>query len=223
MWSTEQPQESSLIQKAYQAIRQQILDCVLAPGLQVSERTLAGAMGLTIASVRGALSRLASDGLVESVPRVGYRISPITLRGINDFFEAWAIVGPAIVRLAVERASVADRESLAALAARPPGADPAQEVANSEDIWAVIVSAAANTVLADLYRRMNSDMHRLFIQVYRSNNAGELRNLELRSLVDLQPDEAAEVARVHIERVRELVMETVLGTSSLADYSVTFP
>jgi DNA-binding GntR family transcriptional regulator len=221
--SREQPQESSLIQQAYQAIRQQILDCVLAPGLQVSERTLASGMGLTIASVRGALGRLASDGLVESVPRVGYRISPITLRGVNDFFEAWTIIGPAIVRLAVSRATAADRDNLARLAAKPPGENATQEIANSEEIWAVIVSAAGNTVLADLYRRMNSDMHRLFIQVYRAQKPDEDRNLELRSLVDLQPDEAAEVTRVNIERVRERVMETVLGASSLADYSVTFP
>ncbi|MBO4253328.1 GntR family transcriptional regulator [Streptomyces griseorubiginosus] len=88
---------------AYQRLREDILSCRLHPGQRISERRIAADTKLGISAVREALTRLDHEGLVHTQPRRGYQVKPMTLKGVDDLFNFWELLGPEAVRRGVNR------------------------------------------------------------------------------------------------------------------------
>lgn len=65
-------------------LRHAVVWCELAPGAVVSEAELVARFGLNRAGVRAALVGLESRGLVEALPRHGWRVRPVTGALIRD-------------------------------------------------------------------------------------------------------------------------------------------
>jgi len=78
---------ASLVEHAYRAIRQRILDNVWAPGYQALEQALALELGMSRTPVREALIRLQTEGLVEVVPRHGMRVLPVSPSDMQEIYE----------------------------------------------------------------------------------------------------------------------------------------
>lgn len=95
----------SLTDQVYEQIRHDILNCYLQPGQQIVQPQLMEKYRAGMTPVREALTRLAHEGLVQSVPRSGYTVSRITLSDVRELFELRAILETAAVRLAVARAT----------------------------------------------------------------------------------------------------------------------
>lgn len=95
----------SLAQQAYNAIKKDILMCRLDPGSQIAQAQLAELYSFSVTPVREALKRLESEGFVTSIPRLGYIISPITVKGVEEIYELRSILETSAVRLAIQRAS----------------------------------------------------------------------------------------------------------------------
>jgi DNA-binding GntR family transcriptional regulator len=96
----------------YETIKQDIIQCILGPGQPLNESELAERLSVSKTRVREALTRLKQDRLVESIPRQGYLIAPITLRGIRDTFEVRLILERAATMLAARNISSAQVRSL---------------------------------------------------------------------------------------------------------------
>src|SRR5665213_2815954 len=92
-----------LSEDIHQAMRRDIIRCVLEPGKYVSETELCARYGVGKAPVRIALLRLGQERLVRSVPRRGYEVAPITVRDVEEVFQMRLILEPAAARLAMER------------------------------------------------------------------------------------------------------------------------
>jgi DNA-binding GntR family transcriptional regulator len=88
---------------AYHQLRDEIIECVRAPGEWLTESDVAEHMRLGKTPVREALRRLVHDGLVLLHPRKGYLVAPITPRDVEDVCAARLIVEPAAVALAASR------------------------------------------------------------------------------------------------------------------------
>jgi DNA-binding FadR family transcriptional regulator len=73
----------SLTEAVYQRLYADVMFGRLASGQRVTERALAAELGLSAAPVRAALARLDHDGLVTTLPRKGYRITPLTLKSTD--------------------------------------------------------------------------------------------------------------------------------------------
>lgn len=84
----EKGQKISLNEIAYRQINELIISLELPPGSQVDERTLADRLGIGRTPIREALFRLAAEGLVETVPKRGFFIKPVTVEDIRALFEA---------------------------------------------------------------------------------------------------------------------------------------
>lgn len=97
----------SLTAQAYRTLRSEILTTRARPGTAVSEGALAAAHGFGKAPIRLALARLSQEGLVQSQPRRGYVVAPVTLRDVKDVFELRLILEPAAARLAAGQADIA--------------------------------------------------------------------------------------------------------------------
>jgi DNA-binding GntR family transcriptional regulator len=85
---------------AYEQIKIDIVACLLKPGEQITEGELQKRYSLGKATLRAALARLSQDGLVRSEPRRGYRVTPVTLRDVNEIFDTRLVVEPAAMKLA---------------------------------------------------------------------------------------------------------------------------
>ena len=77
----------SLADRAYRAIRDEILRGQLGPGTALSRRRLARELGMSVLPVTDALRRLAGEGLVETRPRAGTRVRIPTERDVKELYE----------------------------------------------------------------------------------------------------------------------------------------
>lgn len=155
---------------AYALLRGQIVTCEREPGALLSERALAAETGLGLASVRAALARLAADGLVVALPRRGYRVTPLTPRGVEELLEVWSIVGPQLLRLGIARATARERRAIAAgfarverAASRAPGRETALRITDeSAATFALVAAAAGNARLQGLLDALAADLMRVW-------------------------------------------------------------
>lgn len=81
------PPVESMVEVAYQAVRQRILDNVWAPGYQALEGALALELGMSRTPVREALIRLANEGLAEVIPRHGMRVLPVSPADMREIYQ----------------------------------------------------------------------------------------------------------------------------------------
>jgi DNA-binding GntR family transcriptional regulator len=98
--------------RAYTAARQLIISGTLVPGTRISEPELSGRLDLGTAAVRTALTRLAQEGLVQPIPRKGYVISPLTIRGAQEIIDIRIALEPRAAFLAAGRIDPAEAASL---------------------------------------------------------------------------------------------------------------
>ncbi|MFC6010233.1 GntR family transcriptional regulator [Nocardia lasii] len=83
--STDLP--ASLVEMTAHHVRAEVLSGALAPGERVGEEALCARLGISRAPVREALRRLAEQGLVEHLPRRGYRVVVWSAHDIVQLFE----------------------------------------------------------------------------------------------------------------------------------------
>ena len=77
-----------LNERAYQKINERIITLELRPGSQVDESSLEEMLSIGRTPIREALFRLTAEGLVETVPKRGFFIKPITIDDVKSLFEA---------------------------------------------------------------------------------------------------------------------------------------
>ena len=68
---------SGLAVQAYEALREQILDQTIAPGVRINIDQLAAELGVSSSPIREALARLLSERLVSFEPYIGYSAATI--------------------------------------------------------------------------------------------------------------------------------------------------
>lgn len=114
-------------EEAYQVTLDQILRGRLMPGSPLSRRGLANALGMGVRPVTEALQRLESEGLVESLPRVGTRVRLPTEQDIRGHYIVREALESQSARLFAEKASSRERDEVMGLATRLDGLYEAHE------------------------------------------------------------------------------------------------
>ena len=102
-------------ERAYQYLRREILDGTYQPGERLREEALALQVGVSRTPVRGALQRLATEGLVEFRRYVGAVVRVLPPEEIEQVYQFRSVVESLAAELAAQRASDADIDRLAAL------------------------------------------------------------------------------------------------------------
>ncbi len=106
------PRESSLADRAYLAIRDEILRGQLPPGTPVSRRRVARELGMSVLPVTEALRRLQEDGLLETRARAGTRVRVPSEADVRQLYEIREALETQAARLFAERATPAARRAL---------------------------------------------------------------------------------------------------------------
>lgn len=165
----------SLADEAYAELRARIVDCRLVPGSRVTEKQLATELGIGLTPVRQALARLDTEDLVRTLPRRGYQIAPLTIESVNDLFQVWRILGPAIAEVAGQKMPAQTwprfiAKFRAALSAIEQG-DVSAFLRNAEESWMMMAEATGNRRLVAMYVRLVGELRRVFTLILQDPGA----------------------------------------------------
>ena len=104
--SPPEPASRLLREQIYEQLRADILNCQIAPGAEIREGELALRFGVSKSPVRDALMHLQREGLVQTLPRQGYRVSSVSLADVDDMFHLRAALERACMERIVRHANV---------------------------------------------------------------------------------------------------------------------
>lgn len=107
--------------RAYEAIRQQVLDGVYPVGSHLREELLSENLGVSRTPVREALRRLAGEGLIEFVQHRGAHVAAWTEADLEEIFDLRSLVEGYAAKRAATRASASQVLRLRTLASYMEG------------------------------------------------------------------------------------------------------
>ena len=155
-------------------LRELIVDGGLAAGQRINEVHLAQRLGVSRTPLREALARLAREGTLTSVPRIGWFVKPLTLDEFDQLYPIRPLLDPEALRLA-GLPSPARIEQLHRLNRRILAANKAEQVIALDDEWHLLLIAdCPNRVLVDLVRDFMRRTRRYEIALMR-----ERKNVEI--------------------------------------------
>jgi DNA-binding GntR family transcriptional regulator len=219
-------------QRAYERLRDRILNLELRPGQNLDEREFVHGLGVSRTPVREALIRLAGEGLVDLLPNRGARVSEVDLSRVREFFEALDVNQRMATRWAALRRTPADLERIDRMRLAFEDAARTRDVRalmdTNLDFHVEIARACGNTLVERYYTHLltfglrisriallyegpdptgNRPEHIAQIVVEHRQMVADLRSGDA--------DAAERVARAHTETFRRRVLEYV--SHSLSD------
>ncbi|PJX55969.1 MULTISPECIES: GntR family transcriptional regulator [unclassified Klebsiella] len=212
---------SSLTQQAYELLRERIITGDLPPGRDVSEPELAEQLQMSKTPVREALSRLCIEGFMEAFPRRGYRVTPVTVKDVNDLFAVRAVLEGMAASAAAVNLTESELDELERLAKASYviGEDRSTKafVASNEKFHTAIAQGARNPRLLALVKSHIEESDRLFYLGTRSRDINPETNSDHSRIVDALRKRDPELARQtmisHIENTRQGLLSTLLSAS----------
>jgi len=205
---------------AYEVLRKEIVSCRMMPGSLLSEPEVMQRFDIGKASCRVALQRLTHEGLVSSIPRQGYRISPITLKDVDDVFSLRLQLEPFAARCATGKVNRARLERLEAACRVRSSADIGNQIdfflEANRSFHMAIVQAAGNDRLYRILGNLHDEMSRLValgfgIQGVRPNIEDDHQQI-IESLAAGDADTAERISRQHVEVFRDMTIQKVIST-----------
>jgi DNA-binding GntR family transcriptional regulator len=121
------PEARSLTSAVFTNLKVEILSCRLKPGEKLHIGNLAKAYDVSLAAVREALSRLVADGLVIAEDQRGFRVSPASLRDLDDVTETRIEIECLALRRSIARGGADWSEAIEAAWKEMSGARPGNE------------------------------------------------------------------------------------------------
>jgi GntR family transcriptional regulator, rspAB operon transcriptional repressor len=192
-------ERGSLRSQAVGFLRDAILSRQFKPGAVLNEKELAERLGVSKTPIREGLSLLEHEGLVQTISRRGYIVTPITVQHIHELFDLRIILESAAAERAAFRITDDQVDELNTLVPdATPAGDMAKWLGRNVEFHYAVACISGNERLAGLIKRMLEEMQRMIAAGY---VPGEHEKV-LRALREREPRRAAEAMREHIEEVR---------------------
>jgi DNA-binding GntR family transcriptional regulator len=199
---------ASLADRAYRAIRDQLIVLDIQPGEPIDDDQLAKSLGMGRTPVREALKRLEGDRLVVSYPRRGTFATGMDIADLAHISEIRIQLEPLAARRAAERAARTTRAELGELASRIEALDIARTDRTEVMRWDIsvhraIYRAANNPHLEDVlirYDNLATRIHCLFLDRLSTVDMQIVAEhvALLRAIADGEADRADDLAREHV-------------------------
>ena len=218
-----------LTDTAYTAIKGDILECRFVPGEEVTERQLGARYGIGKAPLREALVRLVHEGLVQSIPRSGYRVTPVTIQDVQDIFALRLLLEPAAARLAAGRIDerVLTQLNEPCLAGYTPGDRSSESdfLRANREFHVAIANASGNRRLARVLEHLLEGTERLFhMGLAVRDRTDEMRHEHetlMSALLAADGDAAAKATVDQVNAARKMVMDGILAAPWLKEVPVS--
>jgi len=167
-------QRERAVDSVYQAMRQAIVTCVIKPGERLNVEELSQKFGVSLTPVRGAIQQLATEGLIEIRPRSGTFVANLNYQEVDETFKIRCALECLAGEEAVRRISPEQirrlKELLKSLKKKVVTDQDrkAHEKDNSE-LHQIIVEAAANRKLQEMYNALNAHIKIVRIHAAETN------------------------------------------------------
>lgn len=212
----------SLTQQAYTILRRDILNWTMPPNTEVSEATLSEQLQMSKTPVREALAQLRSEGFIETYPRRGYRVLPLTLADMNELFEIRTMVETETAALAAERATTEDLATLERLADVSYTLDSTDSLATfieaNRDFHAAIAKSTGNTRIYQLTLAQLDSLERFFYLGAISRDLNPETRSDHHRIVDIlrtrDTEAARRAVREHNAMTRVGLMDVIANSRS---------
>jgi Transcriptional regulators len=135
-------------------LRRLIVDGQLAAGARINEVHLSRQLAISRTPLREALARLAQEGALRSVARIGYFVRPLTVEEFEQLYDIRPILDPEALRLAglPSRERMQHLQDLNDAIGRAHDSD---AIINLDDEFHMeLIAACPNQVLIDLIRQI---------------------------------------------------------------------
>jgi DNA-binding GntR family transcriptional regulator len=147
------------------ALREAIVEGVLAPGSRLSEVQVAKQLDVSRTPMREAFSQLEREGLVTIVPRVGAFVRSVTLRDVEEIYTVRAALECLAVQLASERITPLGTAQLDDVLGAMRGAVEADDAASYTDaldrFYTIVMTIADNRTLQATHASLIGPVRRL--------------------------------------------------------------
>jgi DNA-binding GntR family transcriptional regulator len=147
------------------ALREAIVEGVLAPGSRLSEVQIAKQLNVSRTPMREAFAQLEREGLVTVVARVGAFVRSVTLRDVAEIYRVRIALECLAVQLAAERITALGRAQLEdvtdAMQTSLAANDPAAYVDALDRFYAIVMTLADNRTLQATHASLIGPVRRL--------------------------------------------------------------
>jgi DNA-binding GntR family transcriptional regulator len=194
--------------KAYETLKNLILDGELPEGEFLPQRKLAEMTGTAVATVRNSLRRLEAEGLIENIPKWGVRIPKVTAERIRDRYFVRELLEVGAVERIIEECSPKARTRLEnfgricdAVSRESKGA--IKEFAEAhKNFHLAIAEFSHSPLLVDLLKQLNITNLMLWNAKYgwekNKRTFPKLHYNLAKSIFDLNHDDSINAVREHI-------------------------
>lgn len=179
------------VDAVYQALREAILASLLRPGERLNVEELAHKLGVSLTPVRHAIQMLTTEGLVEVRPRSGTFVASVTAREVEETFDIRCALECMAAEKAIERITPEEVSRLRELLDVLKRPDPRSHEAANLELHLIILRAAGNRRLLEMYDALNA--HLQIARIHASGN-------EWQSRLDLEYAEHAEIVEALVQR-----------------------
>lgn len=214
---------------AYDEIKRQIIELELEPGCIFTEADIAAALGVSKTPAREALARLNGEGLVQVVPRSGYRVAPVTLKMARDLFDLRAVleadaVGNAAARTLSEETLDSLHEVREASYCPSDKASVRRFLEANTAFHVRLARCGGNDATADVLQRIFIQLERLFhLGMTLDRGSGPVvrdHHEILDAVISGDVELAREAARSEVQRARRLVLDALMSSDVILSANV---
>jgi DNA-binding GntR family transcriptional regulator len=215
----------SIREKVCSVIRNEILNGRISIGERMVEAQLAKQIGTSRTPVREALHMLEREGLLESIPRVGYRVRQISWHEIEEICEIRVVNETLAARWAMKRITQRElqalEKNLQVSEAEVRGGNPGSFVERDGEFHEILARASGSNRLLELCQMLRRHMLRYRIQsLYLEQTAlqaivGHRRILEC--VRRMEDDRVEEAIREHLEFAKRSIQRNAFGQTEKED------
>lgn len=207
-----------LTERTYRVLKDKILRGELKPGAQISAPEVALALRVSRTPVTDALKRLASEGLVEIVPRQGTFVTELTARDMAEIFDMRLMIemyaaAQVLEAGAAERFLEAARAPISVMEQAIDGdqfRDYEAFTANDREFHTALVTLTGNSRILRSYNHLHVHTHGARVHYLDGDSAQQAHSEHLailRAFESGSVSEAQNALRVHISAVKARILE----------------
>jgi DNA-binding GntR family transcriptional regulator len=215
----------SIRQKIYDHLREQLLDGEIPPLQHLVEARIAKEIGTSRTPIREALHSLELEGLIESIPRVGYVVKAIKEDEVEEICEIRAAIEEVGARWAMEKAPqklIAElRKNISNSEEKAAQGDPKAFVELDAQFHEIIARLSGSRRLQELGQTLRRHMLRYRIQsIYLMDNVsraiqGHKGILEAMEKGDLE--EVNRAIKCHLEQSKKDILRYAFKEGAKTD------
>lgn len=150
--------QDSLVTSAAQVLRKMLLSGEIGMGERVREERIAGRLGISRPPVREAMRLVHGEGLLEHVPRKGYRVTMLTDGAVHEILELRELLESHALRIVSSRTEPLQLQAVETvieqMKASSEEEDVVQVVSLATDFHLQVVRLADNFRLIEYYREL---------------------------------------------------------------------